>query len=376
MTVVFVFLEVFAVRLSCEGSSDRDRDRQRQRIWVRCWLRAIRSVLPLLRCISFHSFLMSERKEVVNRRLHSHEKQSRRRQAVAGQRQPEWQCAKCYTRNFLSKNACGECGKARELQKDSYVDERGLITPWPRQSGSGMTSGAAARRASTPKGPAKVLVQTRQQLAQAREHGQPEDCIRILECKVTKEETEMRQAQPMGQRMDQARARFRRAVDADEKAREAMQAQSDLHKLMLEAPLLVMPAPQVNMNLVKSLEALAGLVENTWNPEAGPPPDQLIRAIQESRATPQASSAILAQEGGAAVEAEAGARQDPELWDQDEDEAEEMADFEEAHAPGGPPVEPRQTRKAAAERAPPTPPQQKKTRTTEPEALAKGSAPL
>ena len=80
----------------------------------------------------------------------------------------------------------------------------------------------------------------------------------------------------------------------------------------------------------------------------------------------------MAQEGGAALEAEA----DAELWDQDEDEAEEVADFELAHAPGGPPVELRQTRKAAAERAPPTPPQQKKTRTTEPEALVSGGAPL
>ena len=76
------------------------------------------------------------------------------------------------------------------------------------------------------------------------------------------------------------------------------------------------------------------------------------------------------------LEAEADAEEDPELWDQDEDDAQEMADFEEAPAPGGPPVEPRQTRKAAAERAPPTPPQQKKTRTTELEALVRGSAPL
>ena len=34
---------------------------------------------------------------------------------------------------------------------------------------------------------------------------------------------------------------------------------------------------------------------------------------------------------GAALEAKAGAQQDPEQWDQDEDEAEEMADFPEAH---------------------------------------------
>ena len=59
------------------------------------------------------------------------------------------------------------------------------------------------------------------------------------------EEAEMRQAQPMGQRMDQARARFHRAVDAGEKAQEptlkaqanfeqaqqVIKAQADLHKL-------------------------------------------------------------------------------------------------------------------------------------------------
>ena len=188
---------------------------------------------------------------------------------MAGQSQPEWQCAKCYARNFLRKNKCRECGKVKELQKDSSVDERGLIAPWPRQSGGGMTSGAATRPASTPKGPAQVLAQTRQQLAQAREHGHPEGCIRILECKVMKEEAEMKQAQPMGQRMDQARARFRRAVDVGEKAQEAMlkaqanfeqaqqevmKAQSDLHKLTQEAPLAEMPTPPVNMNLVKTCE--------------------------------------------------------------------------------------------------------------------------
>ena len=54
-----------------------------------CWLRAIPSVLPLFRCISFPLFLMSEWREVVN--LHRHEKQSRVKQAIAGQRQPEWQ---------------------------------------------------------------------------------------------------------------------------------------------------------------------------------------------------------------------------------------------------------------------------------------------
>ena len=76
-----------------------------------------------------------------------------------------------------------------------------------------MTSGAAARPAGTAKGPTQVLAQTRLQLTQARDQEHPKECIRILECRVLKEEAEMRQAQPMGQRMGQARARFRRAVE-------------------------------------------------------------------------------------------------------------------------------------------------------------------
>ena len=134
---------------------------------MHCKLRAIPSVLLLFRCVSF-PLLFDDR------RLHKHDKQSRGWQALAGQRQPEWQCARCCVRNFLSKNNCRQCGKVKELQKDSCVDERGLIAPWPRQSGGGMTSGAATRPAGTAKGPAQVLAQTRQQLAQAREHGHPE----------------------------------------------------------------------------------------------------------------------------------------------------------------------------------------------------------
>ena len=144
----------------------------------------------------------------------------------------------------------------------------------------------------------------------------------------------MKQARPMGQRMYQARARSRRAVEAGEKAQDAMlKAQADFEQAQQEVvqalsaswcgkpPLLAMPAPQVTVNLVKSLEALTGLIQNMWNSEAGPPPDQLIHAIQESRAILQTS---LSKEVGAALEAEVDAEQHPELRDQDEDEAEEM----------------------------------------------------
>ena len=52
----------------------------------------------------------------------------------------------------------------------------------------------------------------------------PEECIRMLEGKVQKEEAAKKQVQLLGEKMDQAKARFRRAVEAGE---EVMQA---LHK--------------------------------------------------------------------------------------------------------------------------------------------------
>ena len=91
------------------------------------------------------------------------------------------------------------------------------------------------------------------------------------------------------------------------------------------------------------------------------PPDQLVQAIQESRAILQTSSVLLSQEGDAAAEIEAGDEQDPELWDQDVDEAEGMEGFEETHAPGGPSVDLAQARKTATECKPIMPPQQKRT---------------
>ena len=117
---------------------------------------------------------------------------------------------------------------------------------------------------------------------------------------------------------------------------EVMQAQTDLDTLMQEAPLPVMPVPQVNRSLVKTLEALTGTIENMWNPDARPLPDSLVHAIQESRAILQTPSVILSQEGR-----RAGSRS------LDEDEAEEMGGLR---------------RGAPAERTPMTPPL-KKTRT-------------
>ena len=94
-----------------------------------------------------------------------------------------------------------------------------------------------------------------------------------------------------------------------------------------------MPVPHVNVSLIKSLETLTDIIETMWNPDADHSRDNLTHAIQESRQILQTSSFILSQEG-----AESDVEQDPELWDLEEDEAEEMGDFEEAYAPDGPPV--------------------------------------
>ena len=81
----------------------------------------------------------------------------------------------------------------------------------------------------------------------------------------------------------------------------------------------------------------------------------------------------MSQEGGAALDADFAAGQDPELWDLEEDEAEEMADFEDA--PGGPRVEATvsRARKGATVNTPITPPP-KKTRTAAPTGAAQGGA--
>ena len=186
----------------------------------------------------------------------------------------------------------------------------------------------------------------------------------------------MKLAQPMGQRLDQARARFRRTVEAGEKAVKVMQraqanleqaqkdileAQTDLATLMKEAPVPVMPVPQINESLVKNVEALTGIIENLWNPSTGPPPEQLVNVLQESRRILQTSSVILAQGGNETMEEvfDAEPRFDP--WEMDENEVDQIADFEDVHAPGGPMVE---ITAARAREDAPNPPPQKKTRTT------------
>ena len=96
----------------------------------------------------------------------------------------------------------------------------------------------------------------------------------------------MKQAQPIGRRAvdfgEKAMAVLQKAQANFEQAQqEVMQPQTDLEMLMQEAPLPVMPVPQVNVCVVKTLEALTGIVENIWNPDAGQPaPDTLNPGVE------------------------------------------------------------------------------------------------
>ena len=241
---------------------------------------------------------------------------------------------------------------------------------WTQQGGNpfGNYSGEAARSGNKP----NCLAMARQQLAQARARALPEACLRILDNEVQQQETAMKQARPLG----------RRAVESGEKAMETLQKAQENFKqaqqevmLTQEATLPVMPVPQVNVSLVRTLEALTGIIENLWNPDVGQPPEHLIHTRKESRQILQTSSVIMSQEAGAALDAEFDAGQDRELWDLEEDDAEEMADFEEAHAPGGPPIEATvsRARKAATGNTPITP-QPKKTHIAAPADAAQGGA--
>ena len=131
---------------------------------------------------------------------------------------------------------------------------------------------------------------------------------------------------------------------------EVMQAQTELEVLMQEAPLPVMPVAQVNVSLVKTLEALTGIIENLWNPDAGQPPDHLIHMQSRSRGQILQTSSVIHVSGGwRSFGYRAGRRTGSRalgLGDGGQSSRllrpsclEEMADFKETHAPGGPPIE-------------------------------------
>ena len=98
------------------------RQRQRHRFWVDCWLRAIASVCLcsicacpcLLRSSSCRNGPKSLAAACAVKR--SGPKAGKYRLVCAYH-------AKCDARTFIGKSTCRGCGKEKEMQKDSYVDE-------------------------------------------------------------------------------------------------------------------------------------------------------------------------------------------------------------------------------------------------------------
>ena len=119
---------------------------------------------------------------------------------------------------------------------------------------------------------------SRQQLAQARASALPKACYRILENEVQQQRWTKR-GPDFVESGEKAMQALQKDQENFEQAQQEVIQETDLEMLMLEmlmqeAPLPVMPVAQVNVSLVKTLEALTGIIEpDTRNPgvEGNPP---------------------------------------------------------------------------------------------------------
>ena len=247
-----------------------------------------------------------------------------------------WQCAACKTRSFLRRDTCRGCGKQRDVKQDEHINEWSQTVAWPQQGGGSLWGGSSPCQQA--ENAAQALALARQQLAQAKASALPEACIRILENEVQQEEVAMKEAQPLGQKMDQASCyRIWRVGDAsaaegprefrastaggdarpdrpgDAHAGSPRCQQCQFHKSNVS---LVKIFGSFDRNHRKSVEP-GRWTDGHYRKHVDADADHLIQAIQESRAILQTSSVIVSQEGGAALDAE----QDPELWNLDGDES-------------------------------------------------------
>ena len=190
----------------------------------------------------------------------------------AGGRLPEWECSLCFRRNFLQKGHCRglNCYKARNVDHDAFVDERGLLQlPWPHyalqligacvpmsyaavarkgagkgeegKEGKGKVKGTvvipagaaqpprlpqrnatAKARLRSKKNDTKELQQAKEMLEVAKTAGFPPHIVEELETEVIRCESEQAQQRSqghsLGQRLDQAKGNLRRANEAAEEA--------------------------------------------------------------------------------------------------------------------------------------------------------------
>ena len=158
------------------------------------------------------------------------------RGAQCGQRAPKWQCAAWKVRSHLSKDTCWGCNKQKDEAHDEYIHE------WA-QTAALATAGQPCEQDQR-----GSLASARQQLTLAKASAMPKDCVRTLESKVWQEETACDEAGSTLGKEDGHTPQ--KALETLKQAQqEVVQDQMDLDKLMQEAPLPVLPVPQVNVSL-------------------------------------------------------------------------------------------------------------------------------
>ena len=244
------------------------------------------------------------------RRLRKHAQKEKGKRADQGKRYPEWQCsaAGCDKRTFVWQingelsTECRRCSKPLDMNYDAYIDEWGQKVPWPaslKKEKRKLVQAPWPQSGST-YSPGSQLSAARKQLQTAIKEKFPEPVLALMRKDIERLEKEERETRPLGQRLDQARAQLRKAVDHAEACEEAMlQAQADMQeaeeavqawhaevqKLTAEARMIDGPTLAIRSTvapLVSQLLSLARAVEATWAATDGPPPEQLTRSLQAS----------------------------------------------------------------------------------------------
>ena len=248
--------------------------------------------------------------------------------AERGQRYPEWQCSArgCDKRTFVwqrngePSSCCRRCHKTLDPTLDKYINEYGQHTEWPA-SFLKQNAPPAAYSAGT------QLTQARKQLATAEREGFPTAVLDMIREDIRKLEEAEREDRPLGQRLDQARAQLRKAVDRAEQAEEELsqaqqamaEAEEEVQRWHAEVQKLTAEAASIKTgrtadqsmirSLVSQLASLSQAAEATWTDR--PAPDRLATVLQASNELIADMTAMQQQPGPEDDDAEDCAGQTP-----------------------------------------------------------------
>ena len=176
----------------------------------------------------------------VTRRQPRHEKKSQGWRAQSGQRAPEWRCAACKVLSFLSRDRCRGCNK-----RDEHINEWAQTAAWPMQ-------GRGFRLVSKTKVAAQALAVARQRrcpkIASASWKARSEggDCDEAEDGPSPISSNRRVQREGDGHTSSKRNRRW---------CRPKWTATSSCWKPRCQYP-------QVNVSLVKTLEALTGIIDS------------------------------------------------------------------------------------------------------------------